>query len=90
MILAGDIGGTKTNLGVFEIKDGTPVPVCHESFVSQEYEDLESLVESFFEKNAKKSTMACFSNSGLRSCTSKLSVSPLWFLKLMTVTEPKN
>lgn len=64
MILAGDIGGTKTNLGVFEIKDGTPVPVCHESFVSQEYEDLESLVESFFEKNAKKSTMACFSIAG--------------------------
>ena len=46
LILAGDIGGTKTNLAVFA--DGNPrKPLCEASFASIAYADLETMVAEF-------------------------------------------
>ena len=46
LILAGDIGGTKTNLAVFA--DGNPrMPLCEASFASSAYADLETMVDEF-------------------------------------------
>jgi glucokinase len=47
MILAGDIGGTKTHLALFEWKHERAEPVRSESFPSAEYVSLEEILEEF-------------------------------------------
>lgn len=64
MILAGDIGGTKTHLGVFQAKDRKVTRIMQEHFSSQEFPDLESLVQSFLEKHDIKVEHACFGIAG--------------------------
>lgn len=64
MILAGDIGGTKTNLGVFNIKDQVLEPVETAQFSSQEFPDLESIVQAFLDKHNFEIQHACLSIAG--------------------------
>ncbi|HXU40075.1 MAG TPA: glucokinase [Blastocatellia bacterium] len=47
MILAGDIGGTKTNLGLFDIVDGAMTLRCEQSYASRNYPGLESIIDEF-------------------------------------------
>lgn len=47
MILAGDIGGTKTNLALYEWTSGRVEPVREDSFHSADYKSLEDIVEEF-------------------------------------------
>lgn len=48
MILAGDIGGTKTLIGLFAPRAGRPVPVHVESFPTPEYGGLAEIIEAFY------------------------------------------
>jgi glucokinase len=48
MILAGDIGGTKTLIGLFEPRDGRPTPVNVRSFPTTEFPGLLQIVDAFF------------------------------------------
>ncbi|MFQ5855875.1 MAG: glucokinase [Anaerolineae bacterium] len=47
MLLAGDIGGTKTNLAVFSPEAGPTVPLAEGTFPSARYSSLEALVGEF-------------------------------------------
>src|SRR5260370_37666150 len=47
MLLAGDIGGTKTNLAVFTRESGWRVPIAEATFPSAGYASLEELVREF-------------------------------------------
>lgn len=47
MILAGDIGGTKTNLGLFEWKTARVEPIRLESFHSADYSSLDDILKEF-------------------------------------------
>ena len=47
MLLAGDIGGTKTLLGVFDPAPARPRPVAVHSFATLEYADLPAIVHAF-------------------------------------------
>lgn len=47
MLLAGDIGGTKTNLAVFSVEDGWRKPLAEAKFPSGQYSSLEALVQEF-------------------------------------------
>ena len=47
MLLAGDIGGTKTLLGLFEAATPRPHPVTHRSFVTLDHDDLASIITEF-------------------------------------------
>lgn len=65
MILAGDIGGTKTNLGLFEVADGTLTPRSQQSFSSKQNSGLESIIEEFIASAAGAPiTAACFGIAG--------------------------
>lgn len=64
MILAGDVGGTKTNLGLFVVKDNQLKPVLEEHFASQEFPELEMLVETFLDKHDVKIQYVCLSIAG--------------------------
>ena len=47
MLLAGDIGGTKTNLAIFSSETGPRIPLAEASFPSGDYPSLESLAGEF-------------------------------------------
>ena len=54
MILAGDVGGTKTNLGLFRRVDGKLVSSREESFSSQEFPSLEAMIAEFLSRGRQK------------------------------------
>ena len=52
MILAGDVGGTKSNLGLFDVEQGdaqrgTLVRVAHMRYPSREHAGLEEIIRDF-------------------------------------------
>jgi glucokinase len=63
MILAGDIGGTKTNVALFEIED-TGKPLAQRSFPSGKYDSLESIIAEFVAEHQPQLTHACFGIAG--------------------------
>ena len=65
MILAGDLGGTKTYLARFQVERGLPgPPVEPELFPSGEYPSFEALVRAYVEKHPGPIEAACFGVAG--------------------------
>lgn len=64
MILTGDVGGTKVNLALFDIKKGIPSLSVERSYVSHEYPDLAHLLEHFLKETQPKLTHACLGVAG--------------------------
>jgi glucokinase len=48
MILAGDVGGTKTLLGLFEPRDVRPEPLDVQSFPTTDYAGLGEIIEAYY------------------------------------------
>ncbi|MFO7970378.1 MAG: glucokinase [Desulfobacterales bacterium] len=64
LVLAGDIGGTKTNLGLFLEGKEHPVPEVIETFSSRNASDLEHIIRQFLEIHPVTVTHACFGVAG--------------------------
>ena len=64
MLLAGDIGGTKTNLAIFSPQEGPYVPVEEATFPSGEYDSLEAIVAEFLEQTEHSVEWASFGVAG--------------------------
>src|SRR6476646_2634318 len=66
MLLAGDIGGTKTLLGLFEPAAPRPRPVVVRHFATLEHDDLPSMIREFIADGAASAavTAACFGVAG--------------------------
>jgi glucokinase len=64
MILAGDIGGTKFNIGAFEMQQGKLHLIAKERYPSHEYPRAEDVIEDFAGKVNGKITAACFDVAG--------------------------
>jgi glucokinase len=47
VLLAGDIGGTKTVLALYEERSNATSPLCKETYASGRYESLEQIVKEF-------------------------------------------
>jgi glucokinase len=54
VLLAGDIGGTKTNLGIYSLEKGPREPLIEATFPSSEYPSLEMLVNTFLAQASVK------------------------------------
>jgi len=63
MILAGDIGGTKTCLGLFRITNGRLHLKFEQTFLSKRYPKLEAILRDFL-KDQKEIDSACFGIAG--------------------------
>jgi glucokinase len=64
-ILAGDIGGTKTELALFDAaRPNVSGLVKEERFVSRDFDSLESLVEKFLDGHTERLAAACFGVAG--------------------------
>ena len=65
MILAGDVGGTKTNLARFEPRGGDPgPPLSAESLPSGRYRSLEDLIDDYSSRHPGRCDAACFGIAG--------------------------
>jgi glucokinase len=64
MILAGDIGGTKSNLAYFEIRKHGPQAIVEEAFPSREFTSLHELLSKFITRHRLKLAHACLSIAG--------------------------
>jgi len=66
MILAGDIGGTKTLIGLFDFHKQRPVPVDIRSFPTTAYPSLSAIIEEFYltQKRRPPITAAAFGIAG--------------------------
>jgi len=66
MILAGDVGGTKVHLALYNMVEGRLVPGRDEKFPAHEFPGLEAVVEKFLtgSKDKKEIAAACFGVPG--------------------------
>jgi len=64
MLLAGDIGGTKTNLAVFSPETGPRAPLAEATFPSADYPSLETIVREFLSQTDLKVERASFGVAG--------------------------
>ncbi len=64
MILGGDVGGTKTNLGLFEADGGVPRLVRTATFGSEDFPGLAPMLAEFLAGEAKSIRTACFGVAG--------------------------
>ncbi len=63
MILAGDIGGTKTELALFENVKTRKI-IKQEKFPSKDYKSLEEIIQKFISSSSISPTQACFGIAG--------------------------
>lgn len=59
-ILAGDIGGTKTHLGLYEIDAGGPRKLATVTYPSQEVAGLEEMISDILQRHEVPVAAACF------------------------------
>ncbi len=66
MILAGDVGGTKTFIGVFDRTPHRPSPIDVRAFPTQEFDGLEAVVRAFLAtfQATPQIDVACFGIAG--------------------------
>ena len=64
LVLAGDIGGTKTNVGLFFKDKDRPVLKVMETFSSSDAPDLEHIIRKFLHKHPAVVSRACFGVAG--------------------------
>lgn len=68
MIIAGDIGGTKARIGLFERRSGKSELILSEQFASTDFSSLESILKQFIETHQDAITSeldaACFGLPG--------------------------
>jgi glucokinase len=64
LVLAGDIGGTKTILGLFRPGRSRPVELVTESYVTRDFGRLEDIVERFLQKHPERVRVASFGIAG--------------------------
>jgi glucokinase len=64
MILAGDLGGTKSNLGLFDVQQGKLVSVAKKRYATQEHSGLDEMVKDFLRETNGKVAASCFGIAG--------------------------
>ncbi len=64
MLIAGDIGATKTLLGLYHPEKGPRQPIAQAEFRSGDFPDLEAVVHTFLSQVEKRPTYGCFDVAG--------------------------
>src|SRR5258705_6032907 len=89
MLLAGDIGGTKTLLGLFDSAPARPRSVLVRSFGTLDYDDLPTMIATYLKEGGATPAeidMACFGVAGpVIDETAKLTNVP-WYVDARGVT----
>ena len=64
LVLAGDIGGTKTNLALFQMGKTRPIPKVIKTYSSREAPHLERIIGRFLDEHKVQISSACFGVAG--------------------------
>lgn len=64
LILAGDIGGTKTSLALVTTESGDRTVLAQATFVSAQYPSLSALIKEFLDHAGQQPARACFGVAG--------------------------
>lgn len=64
MLIAGDIGGTKTDLAIFSSEAGPHTPLAETKVRSADYPNLQAIVKEFLGMEKKPVDRACFAVAG--------------------------
>jgi len=64
MLLAGDIGGTKTTLALISVDQGVQQPILEATFPSGDYDSLDAIIAEFLGKTAQQVRCASFGVAG--------------------------
>jgi glucokinase len=64
VLIAGDIGGTKTQLGIFSSEDGPQCPLAQAKYHSSDYPSLQLIVKKFLLGVKNPVDQACFAVAG--------------------------
>jgi glucokinase len=64
MLLAGDIGGTKTLLALYELTGDARHAIAEAEFHSANYANLDLMVHEFLDREGRKAEVACFDVAG--------------------------
>src|SRR5215470_4210675 len=64
MLIAGDIGGTKTDLAIFSTETGPFVPLAQAKVHSADYPSLQAIITDFLAKEKTPVDRACFAVAG--------------------------
>ncbi len=64
MLLVGDIGGTKTELAIFNSVTELRTPVADKRYPSQDYQSLEEIIQAFQNEFNVEADRACFGVAG--------------------------
>ena len=64
LLLAGDIGGTSTRIGLFDVVERRIAPVTVEKYVSHEHTGLDAIVQMFRRQHGQAIQGACFGVAG--------------------------
>jgi glucokinase len=64
IVLAGDIGGTKTILAVYSTEAGPRAPLAEKSYPSVKYGTFEAMVRQFLDETGLQAERACFGVAG--------------------------
>jgi glucokinase len=64
MLLAGDVGGTKTQLGIFSRERGPRAPLAEAVFQNADYAGLETIIGEFLNQVKEPIALACFGAAG--------------------------
>jgi glucokinase len=64
LLLAADVGGTKTDLAVISVERGPRQPLAQRRFPSQDHESLESLAKAFLDEAGQEVQAACLDVAG--------------------------
>jgi glucokinase len=90
MLLAGDIGGTKTDLAVYSSEAGLDAPLAETEVHSADYRSLEALASEFLTKVKGRVDRACFAVAGpVIDGQAKITNLP-WVIDELTVAKELN
>ena len=90
MLLAGDIGGTKTALAVFSEEKGPQTALALSEVHSADYESLESIAKEFLAKTGLRVDRACFGVAGpVLAGRAKVTNLP-WIVDQVSITKELN
>ncbi len=89
-LLAGDIGGTKTLLGLFAVAPGRPRPIVVQTFATLDYPDLGSMIAHFLadpRAGGARIESACFGVAGPVLLTTAVLTNVPWKVDARAVQE---
>jgi glucokinase len=87
LILAGDIGGTKTRLMVCNSDAGPNKPLAKKTYRSKDFNGLENIVQSFMSENDWQIKRACFGVAGPVKGTTAVITNLPWIVDSTTLQQ---